>query len=118
MKFLRGNSVVTGGFHGLRLRALPRGQRPPPSKPEEPLLAYPAGGELHVVAGGEHFHAPLTPRQMLGLAERFMKAAIERMPPDDAALVSAARITTADVTPEPRGRSWRRGRSRNKKKGS
>jgi hypothetical protein len=98
---------------------LPRRQ-PSPSLPrselEEPLLAYPAGGELHVVAGGEHYHRPLTPRQMLGLAERFLKAGVEQMPPDDpAARVAAARITTADVTPEPQRRSWRRGR---KKKGS
>ena len=115
MKFLRGNSGGSGGFRGLKSRVFPRRKpptsppAPPRSEPAERLLAYPAGGELHVVAGGEHFHAPLTPRQMLGLADRFTKAALERMPHDDLEdRAAAARVTTADLTPYQRRLRWRR----------
>jgi hypothetical protein len=43
------------------------------------LLAYPAGGELHVVARGEHYSCPLTAQQMLWLAGRFLEAGVEQI---------------------------------------
>jgi hypothetical protein len=55
---------------------------------------------------------------MLGLAERFLKAGVEEMPPDDLeARVAAARTTTADLTPYQRRSRWRRSGFFKKKKG-
>jgi hypothetical protein len=47
------------------------------------LCVWPADGKLNVLVGSEHYTNPMGPKQMLWLAEKFVKAASDQMRLDD-----------------------------------